>query len=100
MEGDLSSLSLNGLTSLYLCSCFLFHGLAIDEHEMNKIGMTGIHLRHDRGAKIPNRAVSSIIHQGDSQENNYNYFNRFNPQIQYRLKNLSGFVEKSPEGSR
>jgi hypothetical protein len=33
--------------------------------------------RHDRGAKFPNHAISSIIHQGDSQENNYNYLITF-----------------------
>jgi hypothetical protein len=43
-------------------------------------------------------AISSIIHQEDSKENNYNYFNRFNPQIQYSFMNLRGFVEKSGEG--
>jgi hypothetical protein len=67
---------------------------------MNRIGITGIHLRHDRAAKFPNHAISSIIHQGDSQENNYNYFNRFNPQIQYSFINLRGFVGKSGEGLR
>ena len=43
-------------------------------------------------------AISSIIHQEDSKENNYSYFNRFNPQIQYSFMNLRGFVEKSVEG--
>jgi len=43
-------------------------------------------------------ATSSIIHQEDSKENNYSYFNRFNPQIQYSFMNLRGFVEKSGEG--
>jgi hypothetical protein len=39
-------------------------------------------------------AISSIIHQEDSKENNYNYFNRFNPQIQYSFMNLRGFVDR------
>jgi hypothetical protein len=51
------------------------------------------------GAKnFLDHAISSIIHQEDSKENNYNYFNRFNPQIQYSFMNLRGFVEKSGEG--
>jgi hypothetical protein len=38
-----------------------------------------LNLPHDRGAEFPNHAISSIIHQEDSKENNYNNFNRFNP---------------------
>jgi hypothetical protein len=83
-----------------MSSRFLFHGLVIDEHEMNKIGITSIHLRHDRGAEFSDPVISSIIHQEDSKENNYNHFNRFNAQIQYGFMNLRSFVGKSGKGLR
>lgn len=61
---------------------------------MNHTDITGIHLRHDRGAEFPDPAISSIIHEEDSKENNYNHFNRFNPQIQYRFMKLRGFIDR------
>ena len=39
-------------------------------------------------------AISSIIHQEDSKENNYNHFNRFNPQIQYGFMDLRDFIDR------
>ena len=45
--------------------------------------MIGAHNLHDH-------AVASLIDQEDPRENSYNYFNRFNPQIQYSFKNLRG----------